>query len=96
MQIAVPMPSGLHGKYRVEVYKDGNVIFTQMINNGEDVAGGSVFVNVKGKKTETLDIYMVNTDNGKSVKYAAYNVDYDNGKAELNGSTDEDGLLNII
>lgn len=95
LTIKVPMPEGLHGAYSIEIYKNGNVIGTQSISNAETVAGAEVYIDIKGKKTETLTISIRNEESGKSVNYAVFNVDYDKKSAELNGSLNKDGLLAI-
>jgi len=95
LTIKVPMPEGLHGAYSIEIYKNGNVIGTQSISNAETVAGAEVYIDIKGKKTETLTISIRNEETGKSVNYAVFNVDYDKKSAELNGSLNKDGLLSI-
>ncbi|MBE6873587.1 MAG: Stk1 family PASTA domain-containing Ser/Thr kinase [Ruminococcus albus] len=95
LTIKVPMPEGLHGAYSIEIYKNGNVIGTQSISNAETVAGAEVYIDIKGKKTETLTISIRNEETGKSVNYAVFNVDYDKKSAELNGSLNKDGLLAI-
>ncbi|MBO5559953.1 Stk1 family PASTA domain-containing Ser/Thr kinase [Ruminococcus sp.] len=95
LTIKVPMPEGLHGAYSIEIYKNGNVIGTQSISNAETVAGAEVYIDIKGKKTETLTISIRNEESGKSVNYAVFNVDYDKKSAELNGSLNKDGLLSI-
>ena len=56
MQLRLPLPSGVHGSYTIEVYRDGNVAYTQSVARAETVAGGTVNINISGKKTETLTI----------------------------------------
>lgn len=95
LTIQLPMPDGLHGSYSIEVYRNGNVAYTQSIANGETVAGSNVNINIEGKKTETLTVSIRNDETGKSVNYAVFNVDYDKKNAQLNGSLNKDGLLAI-
>ena len=94
MTIRVPMPDGLHGSYSIEIYKNGNVAYTQSIANGETV-GSSIDINIQGKKTETLTVSIRNDETGKTVNYAVFNVDYDKKTAELSGSLNKDGLIAI-
>ena len=95
MSIPLPLPTGIHGSYSIEVYKDGNVAFTQQIGKAETIAGGVVNVDIKGKKTETLTIQIRNNESGKSVQYAVYAIDYDKKSATLKGDLNESGLLGI-
>lgn len=95
LTISLPMPEGLHGSYSIEIYKNGNVAYTQSIANGETVAGSSISIDISGKKTETLTVSIRNDDTGKSVNYAVFNVDYEKKTAELNGSLNKEGLLAI-
>lgn len=95
LTIRLPMPEGLHGSYSIEIYKNGNVAYTQSIANGETVAGSYVTIDISGKKTETLTVSIRNDETGKSVNYAVINVDYDKGQAEVSGSLNKQGLLDI-
>ncbi|MBO5449002.1 MAG: Stk1 family PASTA domain-containing Ser/Thr kinase [Ruminococcus sp.] len=95
LTISLPMPRGIHGSYSIEVYKNGNVAYTQSIGNGETVAGGTVNIDITGKKTETLTITIRNDETGKTVNYAVYDIDYDEKTIKLNGSLNESGLLDI-
>ena len=95
LTIELPMPDGIHGSYSIEVYKNGNVAYTQSIANGETVAGQKISIDISGKKTETLTVSIRNDETGKSVNYAVFNVDYENKSAELNGSLNKDGLIAI-
>lgn len=94
LTFALPLPNGVHGGYSIEIYKDGNVAYTQSISSAE-TTGGSVSIKVKGKKTETLTFKIRNDETGESVIYATYKVDYDKETAELQGSLNESGLLGI-
>ena len=95
LTIQLPLPEGLHGAYTVDVYKDGNVAYTQSIANGEAVAGSDISLDIIGKKSETLTVFIKSEESGKSVDYAVFNVDYDKKSADLNGSLNKDGLLAI-
>lgn len=95
MQLRLPLPSGVHGSYTIEVYRDGNVAYTQSVARAETVAGGTVNINISGKKTETLTINIRNDETNQTVQYARYNVDYDNQEITLEGSLNESGLLGI-
>ncbi|WP_295153574.1 Stk1 family PASTA domain-containing Ser/Thr kinase [uncultured Ruminococcus sp.] len=95
LTIELPMPEGIHGSYSIEVYKNGNVAYTQSIANGETVAGQNIRIDISGKKTETLTVSIRNDESGKSVNYAVFNVNYEKKNAELNGSLNKDGLLAI-
>ncbi len=95
LTIKLPLPEGLHGAYTVDVYKDGNVAYTQSIANGEAVAGSEISLDIIGKKSETLTVSIKNEESGKSVDYAVFNVDYDKKTADLNGRLNKDGLLAI-
>ena len=95
VSITGPMPEGLRGSYSVEIYHNGNVGWTQNINDGETVAGGSIRVDIEGRKTERITIRIRNDKSGQSVDYAAYDVNYDEGTYELVGSLNEAGLIKI-
>lgn len=86
MTISMPMPSDIWGSYTVEVYRDGNVIQTQSITDGAQVAGSNININISGKKSETITVKVTNTSTYQSVNnYARYNVDYENGTYNLDG-----------
>lgn len=95
LTIALPMPTGIHGSYSIEVYKNGNVAYTQPIASGETVAGSTVNIDITGKKKETLTISIRNNETGRTVNYAVYDIDYDEKTVKLNGSLNESGLLDI-
>ena len=94
LKFALPLPNGVHGGYSIEIYKDGNVAYTQSIASAE-TTGGSVNITVKGNKTENLTIKIRNDQTGESVIYATYKIDYDKETAELQGNLNESGLLAI-
>lgn len=93
MTLCVPMPEGLSGAYSVDVYKDGVIAYKQSVSDGTEVAGDSIYINIKGSGTETLTINITSNDTGKSVDYATFNVDYDKKTADLAGALDTDGLI---
>lgn len=93
--IQMPLPQGIWGSYFVEVYRDGNSIASQTINDGQTVAGGQINITVTGKKTELLTIKITNNTTNQSVQYVRYNVDYTNGTYEVDGVINESGLLAI-
>ncbi|MGN1114132.1 MAG: Stk1 family PASTA domain-containing Ser/Thr kinase [Oscillospiraceae bacterium] len=93
--INMPMPQGIWGAYMVEVYRDGNVIASQNISDGQTVAGGSINITLRGTKKESLTVKITNSTTNQSVQYARYNVDYLNEKYDLDGSLNESGLLGI-
>lgn len=95
LTISLPLPNGIHGSYTIEVYKNGNVAYQQSISRGETVAGGTVNIDISGKKTETLTISIRNEETGKTINYAVYNIDYDKKEVNLNGSLNESGLIDI-
>ena len=93
--IQMPLPQGIWGSYFIEVYRDGNSIASQTINDGQTVAGGKINITVTGKKTELLTIKITNNTTNQSVQYVRYNVDYTNGTYEVDGDINESGLLAI-
>lgn len=95
LTFALPMPSGIHGAYSIDIYRNGNVAYTQKIGDGESVAGGSVNITVEGKKTETLTIFITNDESQQKCRYAVYDIDYDKKTATLSGSVNESELINI-
>ena len=94
LTITLPIPAGAHGSYSFEVYRNGNVAYSQTVSKAE-TTGGSIDIRVKGKKTETLSIMVKNNATGKSVQYAVYDVDYEERTTDLKGSVNEAGLLSI-
>ena len=96
LTLRIPMPSdGLHGAYTIDVFRDGSVAYTKTISNGETVMGGTVSIEISGKKTETLIIYIRNNESNGYIRYATYNIDYDKETIELSGSLAEDKLKEI-
>lgn len=95
MDLSLPLPSGVWGSYTIEVYRDGNVAYTQTVARAETSAGSSVNIKISGKKTEILTIFIRNDETNRSVQYARYNVNYDDRTATLDGSLNESGLLDI-
>ncbi|MGN1133695.1 MAG: Stk1 family PASTA domain-containing Ser/Thr kinase [Oscillospiraceae bacterium] len=93
--INMPMPQGIWGSYMVEVYRDGNVIASQNISDGQTVAGGSINITLRGTKEESLTVKITNTTTNQSVQYARYKVDYLNERYDLDGNLNESGLLGI-
>ena len=95
MRLNLPLPSGVWGSYTIEVYRDGNVAYTQSVARAETVAGSSVSIDISGKKTETLTINIRNDQTNQTVQYARYTVDYDKQEITLEGSLNDSGLLAI-
>ena len=93
LTISIPMPDGLSGEFTLDGYVNGNRRYTQIISDGETVAGGAITMDISGKKTETITVSLTNESTGKSVNYAEFFVNYDKKTAELNGSLNKDGLL---
>jgi serine/threonine-protein kinase len=97
LTMSIPMPEGIHGSYTIDVYRDGSVAYTKTVTNGEAVAGGNVNIDISGKKTETLVVYIKNNDNTQDnyVQYAKFDIDYDAETVTLNGSVDSENLLKV-
>ncbi|SDA20994.1 serine/threonine protein kinase [Ruminococcus sp. YE71] len=97
LTMKIPMPQGIRGSYTIDVYRDGSVAYTKTINNGEAVAGGTVAIEIQGKKTETLVVYIKSNDLGAEnyIRYATYDIDYDKEEIKLNGTLNESDLLKI-
>lgn len=96
LTLRIPMPSdGIHGAYTIDVYRDGNVAYTKTISNAETVQGGTVGIDISGKKTETLIVYIRNLESNGYIRYATYKIDYDKETIELDGSLAEDKLKEI-
>ncbi|MBR1393293.1 MAG: Stk1 family PASTA domain-containing Ser/Thr kinase [Ruminococcus sp.] len=94
MKIPVPMPDFVYGSYIIDVYRDGNIVVSQNVDDGEAVAGGSVNVAVKGKKTETVNIW-IRSNLGQVKNYATFQLDYDSRKATISGSAKIEELRRI-
>lgn len=96
LTISMPMPNNIWGSYVIEVYRDGNVIQTQSIADGVQVAGSNININVSGKKSETLSVKITNSSTYQSVSnYARYVVDYENGTYNLDGELKTSDLQSI-
>ena len=97
LTMRIPLPNGIRGSYTIDVYRDGSVAYTKTIQNAETVAGGNVSVDITGKKTETLVIYIKSNDLGQEnyIRYATYDINYDKEEITLNGSLNEGDLLKI-
>ncbi|MDE6148809.1 MAG: Stk1 family PASTA domain-containing Ser/Thr kinase, partial [Ruminococcus sp.] len=96
LTISMPMPNNIWGSYVIEVYRDGNVIQTQSIADGAQVAGSNININVSGKKSETLSVKITNSSTYQSVSnYARYVVDYENGTYNLEGELKTSDLQSI-
>ncbi|MDO5125600.1 MAG: Stk1 family PASTA domain-containing Ser/Thr kinase [Ruminococcus sp.] len=96
MTISMPMPNNIWGSYVIEVFRDGNVIQTQSIADGAQVAGSNINITVTGKKSETLSVKVTNTQTYQSVNnYARYTVDYENLTYNLDGELKSADLQGI-
>ncbi|MBQ1536888.1 MAG: PASTA domain-containing protein, partial [Ruminococcus sp.] len=97
LTMRIPLPNGIRGSYTINVYRDGTIQYTKTIQNAEAVAGGSVSVDITGKKTETLVIYIRSNDLGQEnyIRYATYDVNYDKEEITLVGSLNQEDLLKI-
>lgn len=96
LTISMPMPKNIWGSYVIEVYRDGNVIQTQSITDGAQVAGSNININISGKKSETLSVKITNSSTYQSVSnYARYVVDYENGTYNLDGELKTSELQSI-
>lgn len=94
IKVPVPMPDFVYGSYIIDVYRDGNIVVSQNVDDGEAVAGGSVNVTVKGKKTETVTIW-IRSNLGQVKNYATFDLDYDTRKASIVGAAKVDDLRRI-
>lgn len=96
LTISMPIPNNIWGSYVIEVYRDGNVIQTQSITDGAQVAGSNININISGKKSETLSVKITNSSTYQSVSnYARYVVDYENGTYNLDGELKTSELQSI-
>ena len=97
LTMRIPLPNGIRGSYTINVYRDGTIQYTKTIQNAEAVAGGSVSIDITGKKTETLVVYIRSNDLGQEnyIRYATYDVNYDKEEITLVGSLNQEDLLKI-
>ncbi|MBP3273007.1 MAG: Stk1 family PASTA domain-containing Ser/Thr kinase [Ruminococcus sp.] len=97
LTLKIPLPNGLRGSYTIDVYRDGTIAYTKTIQNGETVAGGTVSIDIQGKKTEKLMVYIKSNDLGQEnyIRYATFNIDYDKETYSVEGSLNEAQLLQI-
>ncbi|MCD7742615.1 MAG: Stk1 family PASTA domain-containing Ser/Thr kinase [Ruminococcus sp.] len=97
LTLTIPMPDGIRGSYTIDVYREGSAAYTKTISNGEAVAGSTVSFDISGKKTETLTVYIKSNDLGEEnlIRYATYDINYDNEEITLDGELNESDLLKI-
>lgn len=89
LKLPVPIPNGASGKYILTIYRDGTLDGTQVIDEGEVVAGSKVNVKVTGNKSETIAIGVRSEKLGKSVtKYISFEVDYEKGEIKVTSGPD--------
>ncbi len=97
MTLQLPLPEGITGSYTIDIYRDGNIAYIKTIENAETVAGSSVGIDLVGKGTEKLAVYIKKNDVSEEnyIRYAMYNVDYVNQTCELDGKLNATDLLTI-
>ena len=98
LTMRIPMPNGIRGSYTIDVYRDGSVAYTKTIQNAETVAGSTVSIDIEGKKTERLSVYIKSNDFGQEnyIQYAKYDINYDTEEVKLvDGKLNETDLLKI-
>ncbi len=97
LTMRIPLPNGIRGSYTIDVYRDGSVAYTKTIQNAETVAGSTVGIDITGKKTERLAVYIKSNDLGAEnyIQYAKYDINYDTEEIKLDGSLNEADLLKI-
>lgn len=95
LTINIPLPNGVHGAYTIDVYRGGSIAYTKTIPTAEAAAGLTVSIDISGKKTESLIVYIKNLDTQGYIRYAKYDIDYDKGTVELDGELNETDLLKI-
>jgi beta-lactam-binding protein with PASTA domain len=94
MTLSLPMPTGLRGNYRIDVYtEDGSVKTTKSINAAKLGETNELILDLEGYGAEKLSINIKSIDSGKSVDYAEFNIDYTNRTAGLIQIKDKDELL---
>ena len=98
LNMKIPFPQGVRGSYTIDVYRDGSVAYTKTIQNADTVAGSTVGIDILGKKTERLSVYIKSNDNPEDnyILYAKYDVNYDTEEIKLvDGKLNETDLLKI-
>ncbi len=97
LKMSIPFPSFVRGSYTIDVYRDGSIVYFKTIQNAETVAGSTVGIDIEGKKTERLMVYIKSNDLGTEnyIKYATYDVNYDTDEVKLSGSLNEEDLRKI-
>jgi len=77
----IPIPADAYGAYVVRILRDGEIIQTKNISDGEAVAGSNVSFTLKGKRTESISVHIA-TNKGEVKNYITFEFDYKNGEVK--------------
>ena len=90
--VRLPLLDNLNGSYKLSVYDKSLQIRNELRFNGEDLTT-SIDVSIQGNGQETLDFWIKNVDTERLLKYASFNVDFNNKTASLLGEYYKDDLI---
>ena len=97
LTLNIPLPDGLRGVYTIDVYRDGNVAYTKTIGFADYVFTDHETIDITEKYTKQLVVYIRSEDLGQEnyIRYATYNINYENGTCELVGEPNYSELLAV-
>lgn len=97
LTLNIPLPDGLRGVYTIDVYRDGNVAYTKTIGFADYVFTDHETIDIMEKYTKQLVVYIRSEDLGQEnyIRYATYNINYENGTCELVGEPNYSDLLAV-
>ncbi|NLZ45417.1 MAG: Stk1 family PASTA domain-containing Ser/Thr kinase [Clostridiales bacterium] len=95
IDISIPIPAGISGKFEVVAYLNGSYVTSHMIDRGDMVAGQSIKLNVTNTGEKTYKILVKNVDTGKDIEYAQYTVNFETGKV-TEDSISKDNFLSLV
>lgn len=95
LTIRLPMPEGLIGSYLVEVNGNEGLVYSTYFDGREISEVSYLDLPISRRGKEPLTVKITSEVTGKSVIYAALDVDYEKGTAEVKGELNKEGLLEI-
>ena len=99
MEIDVPVPEGLSGNWLLDayLYQDSRgEMYSDMVDNLADHAGGTVTVRTGGQGEGKLFVYLRKADQSEDdlIEYAQYSIDFENKTYELITALNTEAVLN--
>ena len=96
-RIEIPVPEGIRGSYTFDLYRDGSVIATKTIADGEEYAGTFVSMDIVVYGSETLAIYVKSNDLGEEnyIHYGKFDIEIINGQVIGDVKVKNEDILRI-